>query len=139
MGKGSRRLQDPKKNTGKRVSVPETPNYDEMPPVFSLERLQQGQFCLSSLDQEHKASFADAMFRRRQMSWREIKQASRHGLGFEKISKGQIKAGIPQFITEEHEYFLAFRFKGKAPMVGYRVRNVFYVLWFDPNFELYKH
>lgn len=139
MGKKSRRLKEPNKNTGKRLSAFAPPNYDEMPPVFSLERLQGGPFCLSTLDQEHKASFADAMYRRRQVSWRDLKQSGRHGLGFEKIPRHQIKAGIPRFITEDHDYFLAFRFKGQAPMVGYRVRNIFYVLWFDSSFELYDH
>lgn len=139
MGKKRLRIQEPSKNSGSRVSVPETPNYDNMPPVFSLERLQNGTYCLSNLDQEHKASFADAMYRRRQMLWRELKQADRHGLGTEKIPKNQIKAPIPKFITEEQESFLALRFNGKAPMVGYRVRNVFYVLWFDPTFDLYDH
>ena len=73
------------------------------------------------------------------MSWRDIKQAARHGLGFEKISRSQIKCGIPGFITEDQDHFLAFRFKGRAPMVDYRVRDVFYVLWVDPCFELYDH
>lgn len=139
MAKKSRRLREPDKNTGKRVAATDPPNYEEMPPVFSLERLQGSPFCLSDLDREQKAGFADAVFRRRQVSWRDLKQTGRHGLGFEKIPKTQIKTGIPRFITEDYNHFLAFRFKGQAPMVGYRVRNVFYVLWFDPNFELYDH
>lgn len=139
MGKKHFQIKEPTKNSGSRASAADTPNYDDMPPVFSLERLQVGDYCLSTMDQEHKASFADAMFRRRQMLWRDLKQANRHGLGTEKIQKDQIKAPIPRFITDEQESFLVFRFHGKAPMVGYRVRNIFYVLWFDPTYKLYDH
>jgi hypothetical protein len=91
------------------------------------------------MSQEHKAFFGDAIFRRRQLSWSAIKSAPRHGLGFEKIPRGQIKAAIPQFIKDDVDHFLAFRFSGLHPMVGYRVRDIFYVLWFDHNFTLYKH
>jgi hypothetical protein len=35
---------------------------------------------------------------------------------------------LPPCITDEVEHFLAFRFNGKKPMVGYRVNEVFYVL-----------
>lgn len=133
------RIKEPVKNKGLRFSAQETPSYDDTPPVFSLERLQSGSYCFSSLDQEQKASFAEAMYRRRQILWRDLKQAGRHGLGAEKIPRYQIKAPIPQFITEDQDYFLAIRFNGKAPMVGYRVRNVFYVLWFDHAYNLYEH
>lgn len=46
---------------------------------------------------------------------------------------------MPEFITEDKANLLAFRFSGKKPMVGYRIRNIFYVLWFDAAFELYDH
>lgn len=133
------RIKAPQQNSGKRVSVLETEDYDAMAIIFSLERLQDGEFCLSGLDQLHKANFAESIFKRRTMSWRELKQTGRHGLGFEKIPRGKIKAGIPRFITDDNDYFLAFRFKGKAPMVGYRLHNIFYVLWFDHKFNLYNH
>jgi hypothetical protein len=60
-------------------------------------------------------------------------------LGFEKIAKDSIKGSKPTFITEDLNEFLSFRFSGKKPMVGYRIQNVFYVLWFDLDFTLYKH
>jgi len=72
------------------------------------------------------------------MSWAQINQAPRHGLGYEKISHTSIKAAIPPHITEDVN-FLAFRFSGKAPMVGYRKQEVFYIVWLDRNFTLYDH
>lgn len=134
------RIKSPQKNTSQRFLISEpTINHDERPPIFSLERLQPGEYCLSELDKEHKAAFADSMFKRKDKSWRELNQAPRHGIGFEKIDKTSIKAPIPKFITEDVDYFLAFRFHGKKPMVGYRQKNIFYVLWFDHNYTVYQH
>lgn len=125
--------------TSARIAPDSPPDYEDRPPLFSLEKLQSGTFCLSRLDRDQKASFADALFKRKNLTWREINRAPRHGLGTEKIPRNEIKAPIPHFVTEDREYFLSFRFHGKAPMVGYRVRDVFYVLWFDAGYSLYKH
>lgn len=133
------RIKPKKPKQGKLVKSQEPPNYDTHPPIFSLEKVQQGKYCLSSLDQENKAMFADAIFRRKHLTWNQIKQLPRHGLGTEKISKNQISAPIPNFITEDFEDFLVFRYNGMRPMVGYRQRNVFFVLWFDHDFTLYGH
>ncbi|HFG1962959.1 hypothetical protein [Vibrio cholerae] len=139
MGK-QKSIKAPKAKVSNKISAQEvTTNYDERPPVFSLERLQSGDFCLQGLDQEGKANFADAIFRRKDKMWKDIKQMPKHGLGFEKIAKSAIKAPIPQFITPDVDHFLAFRYHGLKPMVGYRKNDIFYVLWFDNCFSLYNH
>jgi len=124
---------------GKNIKSQEPLNYDSHSPIFSLEKLQKGKYCLSELNQENKAKFADAMFRRKGLTWKQIKQQDRHGLGTEKIPKNQIKAPIPKFITEDFKDFLVFRYNGLHPMVGYRQRDVFFVIWFDHDFSLYDH
>lgn len=135
----AKRIKGNKPKQGNVVKSQEPLNYDNHPPIFSLEKLQQGKYCLSSLDQEHKAMFSEAIFRRKSISWNEIKRLDRHGLGTEKIAKSSIKAAIPRFITDDVEDFLVFRYKGLNPMVGYRQRDVFFVLWFDHDFTLYDH
>lgn len=133
-------IKKPAFNKGAHIAPPlEPPNFDSKPPVFSLEKIVNSKYCLSQLNQEDKASFADAIFRRKNLPWIEIKKADRHGLGTEKIARGSIKAEIPKFITDDVDHFLAFRFHGKKPMVGYRNRDIFYVLWFDHDFTLYDH
>jgi hypothetical protein len=106
---------------------------------FSLERIQKGEFCFSTLSQEEKARFAEGIFKRRDKTWAEVKSMPRHALGFEKIAKKSICAQLPSFITDDMDHFLAFRFDGMKPMIGYRLRNIFYVLWFDAKFTLYDH
>lgn len=134
-----KRIKGRKPKAGERIKATDTPDYDKSSPIFSLEKLQQGDYCLSSLDQENKAMFAEAIYRRKSVTWAEIKKLPRHGLGTEKMSKHRIKAAIPQFITEDVSDFLVFRYHGLRPMVGYRQRNIFFVLWFDHNFTLYDH
>lgn len=133
------RIKKQKPKQGSLVKSQEPPDYDRNPPIFSLEKLQAGKYCLSNLDQENKAMFADAIFRRKELTWSDIKRADKHGLGTEKISQSAIKAPTPRFITEDLEHYLAFRYNGLRPMVGYRQRDIFYVLWFDCDFTLYKH
>ena len=135
----SKRIQASKPKQGSVVKSQEPANYDSHPPIFSLERLQHGKYCLSNLDQEHKAMFAEAIFRRKSIPWNEIKKLGKHALGTEKIAKSSIKAAIPNFITDDVNDFLVFRYKGLNPMVGYRQKNVFFVLWFDHDFTLYDH
>ncbi len=134
-----KRIKAAASKQGATVKSQEPPNYDKHAPIFSLERLQTGSYCFSVLDQEHKAMFAEAIFRRKSLTWTEIKKAPKHGLGTEKIPKDAIKAPMPSFITEEVDEFLVFRYHGKNPMVGYRQKDVFFVLWFDHNFTLYDH
>jgi len=133
------RIKKQKPKQGNLVKSVEPINYDKLPPIFSLEKIQHGKYCLSSLNQEHKAMFSEAIYRRKSTSWNEIKRLDRHGLGTEKISKSSIKAAIPKFITDDVNDFLVFRYKGMNPMVGYRQRDVFFVLWFDHDFTLYEH
>ena len=117
----------------------EPPNYDKRPPIFSLEKLQDGKYNANHLDQKHKAGFFNAMNLRKSFTWNQIMKEPRHGLGTEQIPRNQIRAGIPDFITDDVEYFLAFRYYKKHPMVGYRLKDVFFVMWFDHNFTLYNH
>ncbi|WP_139411933.1 hypothetical protein [Aeromonas veronii] len=140
MAKKSKAIPAPSPNVRGKISAQnDHVNYDNNPPIFSLERLQDGDFCLQTLDQEGKASFADAIFRRKDKLWKEIKQMNKHGLGFEKISRKSITAPIPPFITPDVDHFLAFRYHALRAMVGYRKNDIFYVLWFDSKFTLYSH
>jgi hypothetical protein len=135
----SSRIRKPVKNTGAHIPVPVEINYDAKPPVFSLEKIVNSDYCFSLMDQEHKASFAEAIYRRKTLNWGDIKKSDRHSLGIEKIARTSIKAPIPRFITDDVDHFLAFRFHGLKSMVGIRSLDVFYVLWFDYNFTLYDH
>lgn len=106
-------------------------------PLFSLQFVDP-QYCISRCDRDEKAAFADMMRSMSQMTWNELRNAPKHGLGCEKINQSAIGRPIPSGVTEDVT-FLAFRFHAKKPMVGFRVKDVFHVVWFDREFTLYDH
>lgn len=128
-----------RKAKAKRAAELETEDVspEQQPPIFSLRYLNRD-YHLSQCTKDEKAAFADTLAKLSQLTWSKIKSQSRHGLGFEKISRDAIRSSIPSHLTEEVD-FIAFRFFGKAPMVGYRERAVFYVIWLDRDFTLYPH
>jgi hypothetical protein len=106
-------------------------------PVFSLKHLI-GNYCIPTCNQEQKAAFADTLYNLSRLSWVEIMQQSKHGLGCEKIPRYRIRRPIPAHITDDIT-LLAFRFWKKAPMVGYRMEETFHIVWLDKDFDLYPH
>lgn len=111
-------------------------------PAFSLEKLvSDKRFSLAGCDKDQKAALIDQMFKLSQLTWRDLKFSHRHGPGYEKIARTSLNAEIPETIPEDAN-IIAFRFHGKAPMVGYRdgrTRSIFYIVWLDRNFRLYDH
>lgn len=142
MAKGKKskgRIINPDENSGKIKLGPESSGSSDLKqPKFSFCYLQKSH-CIADCQKDEKVGFADKLYRISQLSWRQIKAADKHGLGFEKIARKAIKAGIPNHITEDVDHFLAFRFDGKKPMVGYRLGSTFFVVWFDRDFTLYDH
>jgi len=128
-----------KSSSSGKFSVQEPIDYNKQPIIFSLERIISGNYCFSKLIPEDKKQFAETIFKRRTITWEDLYKTQRHGLGNEKISVSSIKQEKPKFITEEIKDYLAFRFNGKKAMVGIRQKNIFYVLWFDHDYTLYKH
>jgi hypothetical protein len=72
------------------------------------------------------------------MTWLQIKQAPRHGLGTEKIARNAIRRPIPTKVTEDVD-LLALRYNGMTPMVGYRDGRTFYILFLDHTMDVYDH
>lgn len=134
------RFQEPRREEGKRIRAHEAPTQStqQMRPKFCLEHLRKA-YCLSNCTPEEKAAFADRIYELSQLSWQQIMQSHRHGQGSETLPRDAIKGDkIPDVITEDVT-IIAFRFNGKAPMVGFRSGEVFHVVWLDRSFTLYKH
>jgi hypothetical protein len=133
-----RRDKDSLKPT-RAVGAGATENADTMPPIFAFEKMQDGSgYSINCCNAEHQSAALKKMFLLSKMTWREITQAPRHGLGTEKLERGAIKAAIPVNITEDVT-FLALRYHGKAPMVGYRDGRIFHLVFLDHDFTLYAH
>ena len=135
---GKKKLKQPQKNQGR--LKPSTSNKkppDQLPPLFSLRYLSPGH-CISKCNRAERAAFADRLRRISQLTWAELRQAPRHGLGYEKIARNAIKPGIPRHIKDDVK-FIAFRFDALKSMIGYKEGDVFHIIWLDRSFDVYDH
>lgn len=130
-----------KQNKGKKLAIAPTieDNPEKQSPVFSLRHVDKSRYTLSDCTPQEKASFADKIWRLSQLTWAELKVADKHGLGCEVLPQTAIKrATIPGHLSADTK-LVVFRFCAKAPMVGYRERAIFHIIWFDRDFTLYDH
>ena len=133
------RLRKPESNDGQRIGKQEesSGSTQNQTPLFCFHHLG-GDFCLSHCDQEEKAAFADTVHKLSRVSWAEIARSHRHAIGTEIISRDSLTMPLPSSITDDVN-ILAFRFHGKAPMLGYREGRTFHVLGLDKSFKAYRH
>lgn len=132
-------IKKAKPGSGNRIRSHETS--DKRPglecPAFSL-RFIVGEYCITRCSNEQAMQFANKLRMLSQLTWQQISNSDPHKLGCEKIHRNAIRRPIPKHVTEDVT-LLSFRCFGMAPMIGYRDGGVFYVLWFDPGMEVYKH
>lgn len=134
----AKRSKDNRKPAQKIGSVA-SENANTMPPIFGFDKMQDGSgYSVSCCNAEHQAAALRKIFTLSKMTWNDIQNAPRHGLGTEKIARSAITAAIPAGVTEDVT-FLALRYNGLAPMVGYRDGRTFHVLYLDHTFTLYPH
>ena len=108
-----------------------------LPPVFCLHYLDRD-YGLSQCERVLKVSLIDKLYELSQLTWNQIINTHRHGLGLEKIPYGQIKGRMPTHITNDQD-FIAIRFHQLKPVVGYRMERIFHIVWLDYNMTLYDH
>jgi hypothetical protein len=114
------------------------PNYNDETPKFCLNFLRDD-FDVHALSAQHQAAFAKTLQKLASSRWKDLLVAPRHGQGTEFIPAGQLKAPIPARFQDEQR-FMVFRYDGRLPMAGVRVRDVYHVLWLEPEFgRLYDH
>lgn len=124
---------------GKKFQIPPTvemPDFDY--PIFCFKHLHKNHD-LDKCDDPEKKSLMEKVVKLSQLSWQDIQNAPRHGLGTEKIAISSIKPKCPPFITEDVSFLLALRFDGKKPILGHRNRFVFHVIFIDRDFTVYNH
>lgn len=132
---------DPKANPfgGKSGTLPAPVDPNKLPPVFSFEYMADGGgYSVNCCDRDHKAALAARLFRLSRVTWLDIQQAQRHGLGSEKIARTALRAPIPNKVTED-AVILALRYNGLHPMVGFRDGRTFNVLFIDHTMDVYPH
>jgi hypothetical protein len=135
-----RQIKKPKQSVKGRkyeYPVPDSSPSIKDNPIFSFHYLQDSH-CISQCNIEQKVSFVDKMRALSKLSWNQIVSTHHHGLGLEKIPRDRFFVSIPDYITSD-ETLIALRFWKLAPMVGVRRRQVFHIIWFDKDFNVYDH
>jgi hypothetical protein len=128
----------PKAAVGKLRELPEPLSHDDETPKFCLHYLRRD-LDVQALNPDGQAAFAKTLQKLASSRWKDLITTSRHGQGTEFIPSRQIRASIPTRF-QDAERFLVFRYHGKLPMAGVRVRDVYHVLWIEPEFgRLYDH
>ena len=124
---------------GKPRSEEATPDPDRLPPVFSFEHMRAGNgYSIECCQDDQRAALALRLFKLSQITWLQIRQAPRHGLGSETINRSAIHPALPAVVTDDVK-LIAIRYNGMRPMVGYRNGRVFHVLFIDHSMDLYPH
>jgi hypothetical protein len=71
------------------------------------------------------------------MTWGQIMNTHRRGLGSETISRDSLKVQPPTHLLTGDQELLSFHFGGAARFIGYRLDEVLHVVWVDPNHRVY--
>ena len=106
-------------------------------PIFCFKHLHKD-YDLDQCTDSEKKSLMEKLVKLSQLSWIDIQNSPRHGLGTEKIAINAIKPNCPEFITEDVSFLLALRFDGKKPILGHRNKFIFHVLFIDRDFAVYN-
>jgi len=135
----SKKITSPSLNQGKNIKTPENEFWHTIDyPIFCFRHLHRD-YCLDQCDQKQKADVLERVVNLSKFRWTDVRLMGRHQLGSEKISRSSIKPSIPSSITQDIEFFLAFRFSGLAPMIGFQNKAVFHIVYIDPGFQVYRH
>jgi hypothetical protein len=107
-------------------------------PVFCFKYLHRN-YHIDACTDDEKICLLNKIVKLSGITWQDIEQTGRHGLGSEKISRDSIGLMLHEDITDDVNFFIAMRFCGKKPFVGFRNKFVFHILFIDRNFSLYEH
>lgn len=107
-------------------------------PVFCFKYLHRN-YNIDKCENDDKIKFIEQIIKLSGLTWQDIEYSPRHGMGTEKIQRSAIKLDLPKEITDDVVHFLAFRFNGRKPFVGFRDRFIFHVLYIDSDYTLYDH
>ena len=131
-------FKKPKAVGGQRIAAPaqQLQNADKEPPSFCL-RFIVPKYCITRCNPEQKAAFAQRLYELSRSTWIELRNAGKRG-GTEVLPQFRINEAMPACITPDVT-LIAFRFWGKAPMVGFRDGRTFHIVWLDIDFSLYDH
>ena len=134
------KLKKSKESQGRNIhssNLPVKPSPSKNKPVFSFLYLSKSH-CITKCEKNEQASFVRKMHLLSQRTWDQIYSSPAHKNGCEKIDRKSLKVPMPQDIKDDAK-ILSIRFCREAPMVGFREKDVFHIIWFDRKYDVYAH
>lgn len=105
------------------------PNYDNTTCNLKFSRCDDNKYQLCALNKEQLKRFVSFAKKIENMKWVDINNST--SINYENINN--LKK--PDFISNDIN-LKSMRVDKKFRIYGYRMRNDFYIIWFDPNHEL---
>ena len=138
MSKKNKRLKQPDANQGARLKV--DPSEGGGSTQTELVRFSFKHFhmdCLANCEINELRAFGGRLKTLSTMTWQQVIQADRQGLGHEKITRDQLQ--VPCLLSEDVTFVLSFRYgHGHDPMLGHREGAILYVLWVSHDHDAYR-
>lgn len=91
--------------------------------------------CISNCEKDEVAQAMKKLRTYSDMTWQQINQADRKGLGFEKMPRKQLTC--PCDLSEDVEFVLSFRYSQTDRIIGLRDGSILEVLWFSHAHDAY--
>lgn len=133
-----------KKSGNKRTNIVPT-SYDRERPVWiftEIDRSGEFAFDMHRIDKD-SYEILDKIINYSSMTWGEIqrqthddKRSKHHYLSPDTLSETARKRLIAKRLEDRSDDIFSFAFNNLLRIVGYRDKEKFYVLWYDPNHEV---
>lgn len=141
MSKKKNKIQPPEIYKNKSIKPDsDTFNGDKKHLAFCFKEIPDCKiYGFRNISKGDKIALLDAIYNRRSFTWSEIKLEPREKLGFELIPKDDI-SGIPRNCTHNNK-FMVFRVKSNtmSRMIGYRIKEIFYIVLYDKSGKAFPH
>lgn len=110
----------------------ETGSTDHLAPVFSFSDTCPNHFLLEHWQSNELKQLIQALRDFGNRSWSELRKLK----GFKSVDQRHFSQPLPEYISPELTIWEC-RVTGRARLFGYRNKNVFHIVWFDRNHEVY--
>lgn len=121
----------------KAVEVEDEGSTNHLKPHFSFKSVCNNHFLLSDWTSRELSDLIQTFKTLESMSWGDImNQGKKGGLGCCVVNSAHFSKRLPETISPEVS-IIEFRVNKKARLFGYRWRNVYHIIWFDRNHDVY--
>ena len=140
MGKNNKRLRKLKTKESNKFKMEVgnvVPDFNNLPPIFSLKYINYGgPCCISGRDSNERSVMLEKMLMLSQLAWKHIASQPKTGNGYEVIPQFRFNKPIPSIVTPEVK-ILVFRYSDAGRIAGFRINDVYHIIMVGD--DLYSH